>query len=87
MGSRIPKSRPQAAPISREGMKTPADTVRPYVQHASKKYVRVNNPRVCGLYVPIKRIKTQISDRGTELLHHPNISKPGQTSHALMKKK
>lgn len=29
MGSRMPKSRPQAAPMSSEGMKTPADTVRP----------------------------------------------------------
>lgn len=33
----IPHSLPQAAPISRDGMKTPADTARPYVQHARKK--------------------------------------------------
>lgn len=26
---RIPNSRPQAAPMSRDGMNTPADTVRP----------------------------------------------------------
>lgn len=36
-GRRMPKSRPQAAPMSSEGMKTPADTVRPYVQHARRK--------------------------------------------------
>ena len=35
--SRIPNSLPQAAPMSRDGMKTPADTARPYVQQAKKK--------------------------------------------------
>ena len=35
--SSIPNSLPQAAPIRREGMKTPADTVSPYVQQARKK--------------------------------------------------
>lgn len=53
--SRIPHSLPQAAPISRDGMKTPADTVRPYVQHARKKYVSVNKPSVRGLYDPLGR--------------------------------
>jgi hypothetical protein len=37
VGSMMPISRPHAAPMSSEGMKTPADTASPYVQHARKK--------------------------------------------------
>lgn len=46
VASSIPHSLPHAAPISRDGMKTPAETARPYVQHARKKYTSVNNPIV-----------------------------------------
>uniref|UniRef100_A0A2M4B164 Putative secreted protein n=1 Tax=Anopheles triannulatus TaxID=58253 RepID=A0A2M4B164_9DIPT len=31
----VPVSRPQAAPISRVGMKMPSDTLNPYVTHES----------------------------------------------------
>lgn len=50
--SRIPNSRPHAAPRRRDGIKTPADTVKPYVQQARKKYSNVNRPSVCGLKEP-----------------------------------
>ena len=46
----MPTSLPQAAPVSNEGMKTPLETLSPYVHTANKKYSEANKPSVTAVY-------------------------------------
>uniref|UniRef100_A0A6B0URM9 Putative secreted protein n=1 Tax=Ixodes ricinus TaxID=34613 RepID=A0A6B0URM9_IXORI len=59
-----PSRRPQTAPTSRVGMKTPLDTLSPYVQQLRKKYTTKKPPSVAALHVPSgwwKRLRTLAS--------------------------
>jgi len=55
----IPNSLPQAAPITREGMNTPLDTLRPYVITARKKNTTTNTDRVIGPNEPETQNNTE----------------------------
>lgn len=55
----MPTRRPQAAPIKSEGIKTPLDTLRPYVQHAIKKYKLTNIAKLLNVKDPEKK-KTDV---------------------------
>jgi hypothetical protein len=52
LASPIPTNRPQAAPVKREGMKSPLDTLSPYVQHDSRKYKMKNTATDATLCEP-----------------------------------
>lgn len=43
---KIPTRRPQAAPVNRQGMKIPADTLKPYVQIDKPRYTITKKTRV-----------------------------------------
>ena len=51
----IPMSRPQIAPISKDGMKTPDDTMSPYVHVASRWYTISNTISGTNSHSSVKR--------------------------------
>lgn len=58
----MPIRRPQAAPIARDGMKTPLDTLKPYVHTDSRKHAIVKAIKVMGLYDSVVWIKITLDE-------------------------